>query len=148
MPWIYLVLAVVVLVVGLLVLFLNRRRSRAVGESPVAAPAEPPTGIPISPQPAVAVDEPAVETPPVAVIEVERPSFRARMSKARAALAGTLLGIRGRSGITDETWDDLEEALLRADVGVRVTDDLLDGLRVKVKGKEITEPDQLLDGLR
>jgi fused signal recognition particle receptor len=70
------------------------------------------------------------------------------MSKARAALAGTLLGIRGRSGITDETWDDLEEALLRADVGVRVTGDLLDGLRVKVKSKEITEPAQLLDGLR
>ena len=70
------------------------------------------------------------------------------MSKARNALAGTLLGIRSRSGITNETWDDLEEALLRADVGVRVTDDLLAGLRIKVKAKEITEPTQLLDALQ
>ena len=54
----------------------------------------------------------------------------------------------GRSGITDETWDDLEEALLRADVGIGVTTDLLDGLRATVKAKEITEPEQLLDALR
>ena len=79
---------------------------------------------------------------------VDRPNFRSRMSKARNALAGTLLGIRARRGITGETWDDLEEALLRADVGVRVTDDLLAGLRIKVKAKEITEPVQLLDALQ
>ena len=48
------------------------------------------------------------------------------MGKARSALTGAFLGIRSRSGITDDTWDDLEEALLRADVGVRVTDELLD----------------------
>ncbi len=85
---------------------------------------------------------------PVLVVEPERPSFRSRMSKARSALAGTLLGIRSRSGITQQTWDDLEEALLRADVGVRVTDDLLGGLRTKVKAKEITEPAELLDALQ
>ena len=59
-----------------------------------------------------------------------------------------MLGIRGRAGITAETWDDLEEALLRADVGVRVTDELLGGLRARVKAKEITEPDALLDALQ
>ena len=46
-----------------------------------------------------------------------------------------------RRGITDETWDDLEEALLRADVGIGVTTQLLDELRARVKAKEITEPD-------
>jgi fused signal recognition particle receptor len=79
---------------------------------------------------------------------IERPTFRARMGKARSALSGAFLGIRGRAGITTETWDDLEEALLRADVGVRVTDELLTGLRARVKSKEITEPDALLDALR
>jgi fused signal recognition particle receptor len=57
-------------------------------------------------------------------------------------------GVRGRSGITDETWDELEEALLRADVGIGVTTDLLDGLRSQVKSKEITTPDQLIEALR
>ena len=66
----------------------------------------------------------------------------ARRSPARCSAS------RGRTGITNETWDDLEEALLRADVGVRVTDELLGGLRARVKAKEITEPGQLLAALQ
>lgn len=146
MPWIYLVLVVVVLVVGLGVVALNRRRGAAPPSAtpdPVRAPKPPP---PEAPPDAVAAVE---EAPDTAVsLEVERPNFRSRMAKARNALAGTLLGIRARGGITAETWDDLEEALLRADVGIRVTDDLLDGLRAKVKAKEITDPVQLLDALQ
>jgi fused signal recognition particle receptor len=38
--------------------------------------------------------------------------------------------------------------LLRADVGLGVTTDLLEGLRSSVKAKELTEPGQLLDALR
>ena len=57
-------------------------------------------------------------------------------------------GARTAAAITDETWDELEEALLRADVGVGVTDDLLDDLAHRVKAKEITEPDALLDALQ
>ena len=56
-------------------------------------------------------------------------TLRDRMASARSTFAGAFLGIRGRRGITDETWDDLEEALLLADVGVGVTTELLDGLR-------------------
>ena len=54
----------------------------------------------------------------------------------------------GRSAITDQSFDDLEEALLRADVGVAIADELLSGLRVKVSNKEITEPSDLLDALQ
>jgi len=143
MPWIYLVLVVLVLVVGLGVVLVNRRSA---GRGPTEVPTGQPT--PERPPPRTEAATPEVVEAPVAVIEVERPTFRSRMSKARNALAGTLLGIRSRGGITDETWDDLEEALLRADVGVRVTDDLLGGLRTKVKAKEITEPDQLLEALQ
>ena len=143
MPWIYLVLVVLVLVVGLGVVLVNRRSA---GRGPTEIPTAQPT--PEQPPPRTEAATPEVLEAPVAVVEVERPTFRSRMSKARNALAGTLLGIRSRGGITDETWDDLEEALLRADVGVRVTDDLLSGLRTKVKAKEITEPDQLLEALQ
>ena len=58
------------------------------------------------------------------------------------------MGVRGRAGIDNDTWDELEEALLRADVGVGVTDALLDDLKGRVKSKEITEPDQLLEQLK
>ncbi|MGZ4762432.1 MAG: signal recognition particle-docking protein FtsY [Ilumatobacteraceae bacterium] len=146
MPWIYLVLIAVVLVVGLGVVLVNRRRTAATSLAPTA----PPSAHPAAPPPISTADEEVVvaETAALLGAEPERPNFRGRMSKARSALAGTLLGIRGRTGITQQTWDDLEEALLRADVGVRVTDDLLGGLRAKVKAKEITEPEQLLDALQ
>lgn len=70
------------------------------------------------------------------------------MSKARSAFTGALVRISTRSGITSETWVELEEALLLADVGVRVVDELLAGLRAAVKAKEIVEPMQLVEALQ
>ncbi len=59
-----------------------------------------------------------VEPPPVeAEPEVHvRPSFRERLAKAHGAVSGYWGSILSRSGIDDETWDELEEALIRADV--------------------------------
>lgn len=152
-PEIYLILIVAVLVFGLGVVLLSRRRPPEVPPGgPVELLADRTSEMVRPPQPVgdeqaeSAVDVPAVvETLPVAT---EPPTFRSRLGKARAAFTGAFLGIRGRAGITDETWDELEEALLRADVGVRVTDALLAGLRARVKAKEITTPDGLLDALR
>lgn len=89
------------------------------------------------------VEHVVVEPEPVVV-----PRFRDRMGRARAAFVGVLTGVRDRGGITADTWDDLEEALLVADMGVRVTDDLLDGLRARVASKEIADADQLLEALQ
>ncbi len=152
MLWIYFVLIIAVLVFGLGVVVVNRRRAAApAAPDRQALPARP---APLVPAPvedsAVVEDSVVVDNDMVADTpdEFERPSFRSRMSKARSAFTGALLGIAGRTGITSETWDDLEEALLRADVGVRVTDELLGGLRARVKAKEITEPGQLLTALQ
>ena len=137
MEWIYLVLIALVIAFGIAVLIVNRRRTERSIEAPSAPPIAPPTAPPEVERAATTVLEPA-----------PAPTLRDRMARARSALAGAFAGVRGRRGITDETWDDLEEALLRADVGVRVTGDLLDGLRAEVKSREITQPDQLLDALR
>jgi fused signal recognition particle receptor len=91
--------------------------------------------------------EPPVDLAPDVEV-VERPRFRDRLAKARASFTAAFTGVRARGGITDETWDDLEEVLLRADVGLGVTTDLLEGLRARVKAKEITGPDALLDALK
>jgi fused signal recognition particle receptor len=153
MEWIFLVLAVVVVAFGIGVLLLNRRRERA-GRPPTRAGAGPVTAPPERAPSDVAVEElPAVEAVPVLeeapVVEPVRPvSLRERMAKARSAFAGAFAGVLGRSAITDDTWDELEEALLRADVGVTVTDALLDDLKTRVKAKEITEPGALLDALQ
>ena len=91
----------------------------------------------------------SADDPGGAVVEIiERPRLRDRLTKARASLAAAFTGVRARAGITDESWDELEEALLRADVGLRVTTELLDGLRAQVKAKTIATPGELLDALK
>jgi fused signal recognition particle receptor len=148
MEWIFLVLAVAVLVFGLGVLVVNRRRSRE-----LSAPPARPVGPPSSPADTAVAEQETVEDRD-AVIEAEpaappKPAtLRDRLGKARAAFAGAFAGVLGRTAITDETWMDLEEALLRADVGLGVTEALLDDLKARVKAKEITEPPQLLDALQ
>ena len=150
---ILLILIAVVLVFGIGVVLLNRRgRGGSPGVPPVVSrpierePAPEPEPE-LAPRPEVR-DEPEQEPEPEIESVDEAPSFRSRMGKAAAVLAGAFGGVRARSGITDDTWDDLEEALLRADVGLGVTTSLLDGLRERVSNKEISSPDELLDALR
>ena len=146
MPSIFLVLIAVVVIFGVAAVVVGRQRAKAVGAAPVATPIAPTANR--SPEPLAAAEadvEADVDGEPESF---ERPRFRDRMTKSRAALVGVFSGVRGRAGITNETWDDLEEALLRADVGVCVTDELLNGLRARVKAKELTDPDALLNALQ
>jgi fused signal recognition particle receptor len=86
-----------------------------------------------------------VEVPPE---EVARPRFRDRLGKARALFSGYLGSVRSRTKIDEETWDELEEALVRADVGVGATGLLLDDLRTRVKAEAISTPDELVEALK
>lgn len=76
------------------------------------------------------------------------PSVRDRLSRTAGVFATSLGGIRQRSGITRETWDDLEAMLLRADVGVSVTTAVLQELRNRVDAKEIRDGAELASALR
>ena len=89
----------------------------------------------------------SVETEAVEVV-AERPRFRDRLGKARAALSGALGTIAGRSKIDAETWDELEEALILADVGVASTQELLDHLRDRVKADGLSNGEELLGALK
>jgi fused signal recognition particle receptor len=46
-------------------------------------------------------------------------------------------------GLDDETWDDLEETLLLADVGVPTTTEILDALRARVRREGVRDADAL-----
>jgi fused signal recognition particle receptor len=156
-----LVLIVVVLIFGFGVVAVSRARSRRGGidiEPP--APTAPPRPVEASPvvvppeteaeiEEALAPVELDGEIEAAAPVEVvERPRFRDRLGKARATFAAAFTSVRSRHAIDDATWEDLEDALLSADVGLEVTTELLNGLRDRVKAKEITEPDELLDTLK
>jgi fused signal recognition particle receptor len=147
-------LIAVVLVFGFGVLLVSRARvgrgdREAAATASISLRDRPQTPPDLAPAP-VSVEDEESEADVLVIEEVvgERPRFRDRMGKARAALTGALVGVRSRPGIDTETWDEMEEALLRADVGVGVTDALLDDLKARVKAKEITDADGLLDQLK
>ena len=96
------------------------------------------------------IEDALAEAPPAApeVVAPVKPSFRDRLAKARGAFSGAIGSVLSRSNIDTETWDDLEEALLRADVGIGLTTDLLDSVRARVKEQGITEPQALLDAVK
>lgn len=144
--WIFVILAAAVMVFGFGVVALNRRQASS--QSSRSTPeARVETRPPIE-EPGDGIGGMVIVDAPVAVEPGAPPTLRDRLAKARSAFSGVFAGVLGRGLITDETWDDLEEALLRADVGIRVTTALLDNVREQVKSKEITEPNDLLDVLK
>ncbi|MBK6857393.1 MAG: signal recognition particle-docking protein FtsY [Microthrixaceae bacterium] len=108
----------------------------AAGGSTAVLDREPSVLEPTVPQPEVV--EPEVVEP------VRKPSFRDRLAKARATFAGFL----GRTRIDEETWDELEEALIRADLGVGPATELLDQLRARVKAEGLETGEQLVEALK
>jgi fused signal recognition particle receptor len=174
---IFIALIAIVLVFGFGTIWMNRRRAQSEAQSTqrsVAPSVPPPVGTRPAPPstraatppltPAAApdvVEEPAVsdeiqeentveegpseeEVVPVAA----PPSVRERTGRTRSIFAKAFGAIKGRGSIDAATWDELEETLLLADIGIRLTDSLLGSLRNRVKSGEIASPNQLLDALR
>jgi len=134
----------------------SHRQMDAAERRAVTQPKPAPTaGVEVTPA-APVVEGPVLEEPSAAPAaagpepepEPVRPRLRDRLGKARALLAGYFGDLRGRSAIDDEVWEEIEEALIRADVGVTVTGRILDDLRLRVKEASITSPAELLDLLK
>jgi len=100
----------------------------------------------------VATEPNVVATPVVAPKATEKVNATAtdrdRLGKVRSSFAGALSTALTRSAITAETWDGLEEALLRADLGVATTTKVLAPLRELVKAKKIIQPNELSAALQ
>ncbi|MCE7883792.1 MAG: signal recognition particle-docking protein FtsY [Actinobacteria bacterium ATB1] len=92
------------------------------------------------------VGEVAVEEPEA--VEVERPSFRERLGRTRKALGERLAHIRLKRKIDDETWDELEEMLILADVGADVAVDLVEAARTKAAACRAETPDEVVEALK
>lgn len=77
-----------------------------------------------------------------------RPTFRERLGRARSTFSGYVGSILSRSEIDADTWDELEEALIRADVGIGPATELLDAVRATVKDLGITTSVELIDAVK
>ena len=67
---------------------------------------------------------------------------------ASFSLGGALRGMFARRTIDDETWTDLEDALIGADFGPDITDQIVEELRGKVARFRTTDPKDLQRMLR
>jgi len=133
---------VAVVVVALVVVAAVALRTRA-GRRPSSRAPAPRRGHPY-PAPGSAADtlrEPAPAPQPSAGSRAGRPSgVRERLGRARG-LFSPVRAVRGRGSVDAETWEQIEDALLRADVGVGTADALLADLRsrwvrVEVQGTD------------
>nr|WSZ14351.1 signal recognition particle-docking protein FtsY [Streptomyces canus] len=97
---------------------------------------------------------PVVEELPPTEIEVPEPTagrlvrLRSRLSRSQNALGKGLLTLLSREHLDDDTWEEIEDTLLTADVGVAPTQELVDGLRERVKVLGTRTPDELRGLLR
>jgi fused signal recognition particle receptor len=146
------VIAVLALGTGSWLLFVRPRRGR------ISAPSGPPAAPP-APSGATPVEEAGEAGKPqatAAVIEVERPPpsagrmvrLRARLARSQSSVGSALLNLLSRDKLDDETWDEMEEVLITADVGVAPARVMVDDLKTKVKVLGVRGPAEVRGLLR
>lgn len=164
---VYVVIAVLVVLIAAGVAVGLMRRGRAARPAPLA-PARPadstataPASMAIPAPEAVAAPPALVEEAPApgdleAVLEVEVPEpatgrmhrLRARLARSNTAIGRSLLTLLSRDTVDASTWDEIEETLLLADLGVGPTTELVEALRTRLRVEGATSPEQVRGILR
>jgi fused signal recognition particle receptor len=89
-------------------------------------PPEPDVAAPPARRPA-----PPVEKPPPSAGRLVR--LRSRLARSQSALGGVLLGLLSSDHLDEQTWDEIEETLIAADMGVAPAQQVVEDLRTEVK---------------
>ncbi|GAA2363874.1 signal recognition particle-docking protein FtsY [Nonomuraea africana] len=163
----YLGIIVIVVVVALLaaggMFFLFRPRGKAAPppvQPPEVKPAPEPqvkppapeeegttTTVPPPAKPAeTMVKPPELEVPPPSAGRMVR--LRSRLARSQSTLGKGLLELLSRDRLDDEVWDEIEERLITADVGIAPTQMMVEELRTKVKVLGTRTPEEVRGLLR
>ncbi|MET9724819.1 signal recognition particle-docking protein FtsY [Streptomyces zaomyceticus] len=101
-----------------------------------------------------AVEDPVVAEPVAPEIEIPEPTagrlvrLRARLARSQNSLGKGLLTLLSREHLDEDTWEEIEETLLTADVGVAPTQELVERLRERVRVLGTRTPEELRGLLR
>ncbi|MBY9075761.1 signal recognition particle-docking protein FtsY [Nocardioides sp. WL0053] len=149
--YLYLIIGIAVAAVALLAgLVTTRSRSGGKrvergGGTDVLAPPEPHVGedaetprdtptrtvedadLPVLTEPAA----PTLERPESAASRLVR--LRERLSRSQGGLGRGLLALLSRDRLDEDTWEDIEDTLLTADIGVAPTQELVERLRTRMR---------------
>nr|WP_221219726.1 signal recognition particle-docking protein FtsY [Prauserella isguenensis] len=108
----------------------------------------PKTEAPAPAAPATAQPEPEteVEEPEPASGRIER--LRGRLSKSRSALGQGLLGLLGAGDLDEDSWEEIEDTLLVADLGASTTTEIVERLREELSVRGVRTPEDARTALR
>ncbi|MEI8049906.1 MAG: signal recognition particle-docking protein FtsY [Actinomycetes bacterium] len=152
-------LAVVLAVIGIVVVLsllgaLVVRARRGAASPPSVATPEPTERPPERPPPASgaaglagSVIAPSESVSAPTEPAGETPTYRERLGRSRGMFAA-LRNLGSRGALDEETLGELEDALLRSDVGVATTDMLVGAVRQRASDGAISDGDGLLGALR
>ena len=76
-------------------------------------------------------DDTATETQRESSVATVEPKLRQRLSRSRSALTASLGGLFSAQKVDDETWQELEDALVAADVGPTAASEIVDGVKAR-----------------
>ncbi|MFF2963037.1 signal recognition particle-docking protein FtsY [Streptomyces sp. NPDC057963] len=94
------------------------------------------------------------EAPAAPAVEVPEPTagrlvrLRARLARSQNSLGKGLLTLLSRDNLDEDTWEEIEDTLLTADVGVAPTQELVERLRERVRVLGTRTPEGLRTLLR
>jgi fused signal recognition particle receptor len=151
-PLIEIILAIVVLAGVGGAFFVRGRRRRQIPmptSRPVLVRARP-ASVTADAAPEVAAEQPqapdVTDTPEPAAGRLLR--LRARLARSESTLGRGLLTLLSRDTLDDETWQEVEDLLLTADVGVAASNELVESLKTKAKVLGTRSADDARDLLR
>jgi fused signal recognition particle receptor len=139
---------------ALLVPRVLRRRHEPPAPPPPVPPAEAPpetTGPPVLVEPGAEAGGQVVAPPPVVEPVLEEPEptagrlvrLRARLSRSQSLLGRGLLTVLSRDHLDEDAWEEIEDSLITADVGVDATREIVDRLRQRTAVLGTRTPEQL-----
>jgi fused signal recognition particle receptor len=164
--FVYIAVGLIVVALALIAGLVTTRTRRRPPAAPPTRPApdlrtgtgttdetEPSRGRPSGATAVTLPDDIAVEDSAAPVV-IERPEpaagrlqrLRARLARSQSTLGRALLALLARDRLDEETWEEIEDTLLAADVGVAPTQELVERLRnrVRVEGASGAQASALL----
>ncbi|MFZ0325118.1 MAG: signal recognition particle-docking protein FtsY [Actinomycetes bacterium] len=157
--WIALAVLVVVVVAGVALVATRRRgpapRPPATDHIPgVGDDASEPRDTPVRTVESVPLPDDGSGGPSTATLERPEASgtrmrrLRARLARSQSGLGRALLTALSRGHLDDSDWDDVEDTLISADLGVEASAALVERLRTRVKVEGVSTPDAVQALLR
>ncbi len=94
----------------------------------------------------LSIAELGIEQPEPAAGRLTR--LRRRLARSQSTLGRGLLALMSRDTVDAATWDEVEETLLSADLGVAASTDLMERLRARVQAESPSSPEAVRALLR